>query len=98
MLPNKDLLVPGPWYVVGNKVIDANGRTVAVCFARHSTAHAYWLAAIPEFAKTIGKDGRVPDRDEEIGGLMAQILLLQEENEKLSNRVEDLENQLFAVE
>lgn len=92
MLPNKDLLIPGPWTVDGNKVIDAHGRTVAVCFARHSVAHAYWFAAIPQFAKIVGRDGRVPNHDAEIEGLRAQIATLTEENERLTEKLETLEN------
>lgn len=98
MLPNKDLLIPGPWTVNGNKVTDAQGRTVAVCFARHATAHAYWVAALPQLSKLVGRDGLVPDRDREIDGLKAQIATLTDENYRLSEKLDDRADDELAVD
>jgi DNA repair exonuclease SbcCD ATPase subunit len=89
MLPNKDLLTPGPWSVNGNTVKDVNGKTIAVCFSRNATAHAYWVAALPDFAELVGKDGRIADHEQEIEGLRAQIATLEQENNRLSESDSD---------
>lgn len=90
MLPNKDLLTPGPWRVKGNTVIDVNGKTIAVCFARNATAHAYWFAEIPNFADVMG-DG-LDAHENEIALLRDEVTALRRENDALASRVEYLES------
>ena len=92
MLPNKDLLTPGPWKVKGNTVLDGTGKTIAVVFARNATAHAYWFAEIPSFVDFVDRNGAVIDRDDEIAGLMAQIKTLTQENSRLEATLELLES------
>lgn len=59
MLPNKLLLTPGPWSVQGNTVKDGTGKTIAVVFARHAAAHAYWIAELPRLANQHGDASEV---------------------------------------
>lgn len=81
-LPSKDLLVPGPWIVNGNTVKDQFGRTIAVCFARNATAHAYWVAEIPRLAGELDKRDSL-DASEEIEKLESRIEELERENVQL---------------
>jgi len=85
MLPNKDLLTPGPWKVNGNTVTDALGRTVAVVFARHSTAHAYWFAEIPRFAEE-----NESSMAEELMMLRSRVAMLEKENAGLYKELEEI--------
>lgn len=97
-LPNKDLLTPGPWIVNGNTVKDAHGRTIAVCFSRNATAHAYWVAEIPTFAESMTRGGDVRDRDEEIEKLEARIAELERENERLNEWIPDSESDSWETD
>ena len=81
MLPNKDLLTPGPWIVNGNTIKDSQGRTIAVCFARNATAHAYWVAALPQFAASMG--GGIEAHEDEVALLRDEVRTLRRENVKL---------------
>lgn len=87
MLPNKDLLTPGPWLVNGNTVKDAQGRTIAVCFARHSTAHAYWIAEIPKLASLMDRGLEV--HEDEVALLKDRVAALERENAKLHEEIDD---------
>lgn len=78
MLPNKDLLTPGPWIVNGNTVKDAQGRTIAVCFARNATAHAYWVAEIPKLATVM--DRGLSAHEDEVALLKDRVTALEREN------------------
>ena len=82
-LPPKDLLTPGPWKVRGNTVLDVNGKTIAVCFSRNATAHAYWVAEIPEFA------AKIAALETTINVLEDQISELEEKLDVLENKEED---------
>lgn len=77
-LPPKELLTPGPWTVNGNTIKDAQGRTIAVVFARNATAHAYWFAEIPDFADLSTRKGEIVDAAEEIEILKARVLELED--------------------
>lgn len=85
MLPNKDLLTPGPWIVRGNTVVDANGKTIAVCFARNATAHAYWVAEIPKFAHA-----NPLELEDELLLLKDRVHALERENAGLYEELENL--------
>lgn len=91
MLPNKDLLTPGPWTVRGNTVVDGYGKTVAVCFARNATAHAYWIAEIPKLANVM--DRGLTAHEDEVSLLKDRIAALERENEGL---YKELENRVDA--
>jgi len=80
MLPPKSLLIPGPWTVRGNTVLDANGKTIAVCFARNATAHAYWIAEIPNLTDRLDEAG-TPETTNEIEALEARIARLESDLE-----------------
>jgi len=82
MLPPTTLLIPGPWTVRGNTVLDANGKTIAVCFARNATAHAYWIAEIPKLTA-------------EMDSLRRENEALKGTVDRLENRLEDLKNEGF---
>ena len=84
MLPNKDLLTPGPWRVRGNTVIDGYGKTIAVCFARNATAHAYWIAEVPAFA-----NAHPTELESELMMLRSRVAMLERENEGLYKELED---------
>lgn len=84
MLPNKDLLVPGPWRVKGNTVIDGYGKTIAVCFARNATAHAYWIAEIPTFV-----NANPTELESELMMLRSRVSMLERENEELQKELEN---------
>lgn len=76
MLPPKTLLIPGPWNVRGNTVLDANGKTIAVCFARNATAHAYWIAELPNLVDLVSDGGSALD-DRDVEELRARISRLE---------------------
>lgn len=93
-LPPKDLLVPGPWLVKGNTVLDANGRTVAVVFARNATAHAYWIAETPNFIENIGENpNELELLRKKIESQERTIALLENDISKLEDKLDTLENQ-----
>ena len=87
MLPNKDLLTPGPWLVNGNTVKDAQGRTIAVCFSRNATAHAYWIAEIPKVA--VAMDRGLSAHEDEVALLKDRVAALERENAKLHEEIDD---------
>lgn len=89
-LPPKDLLVPGPWKVKGNTVLDAYGKTVCVVFARNATAHSYWIAEIPAFAANVGPEGLVGEPE----STSDTVSILKARVEKLESRVKELEEEL----
>lgn len=87
MLPNKDLLTPGPWIVTGNTVKDAHGRTIAVCFARNATAHAYWVAEIPKLAAVM--DRGLSAHEDAVSLLKDRVAALERENAALYKELEN---------
>jgi FtsZ-binding cell division protein ZapB len=86
-LPPKTLLIPGPWVVRGNTVLDANGKTIAVCFARNATAHAYWIAEIPKLANAT--DHGIDDAEDTIAELKFRVAELERENARFHETNEE---------
>jgi chromosome segregation ATPase len=86
-LPPKDLLVPGPWTVKGNTVLDAHGRTVCVVFARNATAHAYWIAETPKLVA--GTDGEIHIESDEIDELRKTVTRLRRELDTAHDEIAD---------
>ena len=82
-LPPKDLLVPGPWKVKENTVLDAYGKTVCVVFARNATAHSYWIGEVPAFT------AKIAALETTINVLEDQISELEEKLDSLENPEED---------
>ena len=63
--------------------LDVNGKTIAVCFSRNATAHAYWVAEIPEFS------AKIAALETTINILEDQISELEEKLDVLENKEED---------
>ena len=92
MLPNKNILTPGPWSVNGNTVKDGYGNTICVVFARNATAHAHWIAEIPKLAN------RPPEPEEsEVRELRETVARLEDELESREAQLVELKDALTAL-
>jgi hypothetical protein len=95
MLPNKDLLTPGPWTAKGNTIKDAQGRTIAYVVARNATAHAYWFAEVPNFASAMSQG--LTAHEDEMALLREEVTALRRENDELHRAVESMESAEYQV-
>lgn len=89
MLPPKSLLVPGPWTAKGNTVKDGYGRPIATVFARNATAHAHWIAHLPQFVEGFDESQAIAEFQKDVDTLRSEIAMLKEKLGAAENQIEN---------
>jgi len=93
MLPPKSLLTPGPWTAKGNTVKDGYGKPIATVFCRNATAHAYWIAHLPEFVAGFNESQAIAEFQKDVETLRDEIRDLKEQLLIAKDQIEDLRDE-----
>ncbi len=98
MLPPKSLLTPGPWTAKGNTIKDGYGKPIATVFARNATAHAYWIAHLPQFVEGFDESQAIAEFQKDVDTLRSEIRDLKEQLAIAKDQIEDANDERERVE